>query len=99
MSFFPLLIARDQEEDRASPCRMTDEKRKELGKKVENGGDENIKTRTNQILPQAAQATAEGSHQCPVMGLAAFVCGAFTTAATASRGAADSRPTCPGEPA
>ena len=30
---------------------LTDEKRKELDKKVENGGDENIKIRTNQILP------------------------------------------------
>ena len=29
---------------------LTDEKRKELDKKVENGGDENI-IRTNQILP------------------------------------------------
>lgn len=28
-----------------------DEKRKKLDKKVENGGDENIKIRTNQILP------------------------------------------------
>ena len=30
---------------------LTDEKRKELDKKVEDGGDENIKIRTNQILP------------------------------------------------
>lgn len=30
---------------------LTDEKRKELDKKVEQGGDENIKIRTNQILP------------------------------------------------
>jgi hypothetical protein len=30
---------------------LTNEKRKELDKKVENGGDENIKIRTNQILP------------------------------------------------
>jgi hypothetical protein len=30
---------------------LTQEKRKELDEKVENGGDENIKIRTNQILP------------------------------------------------
>lgn len=30
---------------------LTEEKRKELDKKVEQGGDENIKIRTNQILP------------------------------------------------
>lgn len=30
---------------------LTEEKRKELDKKVENGGDDNIKIRTNQILP------------------------------------------------
>lgn len=30
---------------------LTDEKRKELDKKVEQSGDENIKIRTNQILP------------------------------------------------
>ena len=30
---------------------LTDEKRKELDEKVDNGGDENIKIRTNQILP------------------------------------------------
>lgn len=30
---------------------LTKEKRNELDEKVENGGDENIKIRTNQILP------------------------------------------------
>lgn len=30
---------------------LTDEKRKELDEKVKNGGDENIKIRTNQVLP------------------------------------------------
>lgn len=37
---------------------LTDEKRKELDKKVENGGDENIKIRTNQILPKVIKNVA-----------------------------------------
>lgn len=51
---------------------LTDEKRKELDEKVENGGKESIKIRTNQILPSSIKLCAEKAISAR-KGLAAFV--------------------------